>query len=281
MKKFKVIIFLIIILGVGVGIYFMTINEKNNVNDNVDKDIDNDEVIIEDEKLSYYKDEFEERYNKYQELNPDLNHEDVVTKVNIGLDNEFYTNINEVVKLNDVDVLVNKYNHLPSDFVPANLELISNNCSVGGIYLVDVANDAFEQLCQDAKSSGYVIRAVSTYRSYSYQNNLYNNYVARDGVINADTYSARAGHSEHQTGLAVDVDNISSAFTSFGNTNEFNWMSENAYKYGFILRYPLGYEHITGYQYESWHYRYVGVELATAVKNSNLTYDEYYVQYID
>ncbi len=253
----------------------MTNNSQ--IGDSGNNNIDRTEEL----QLDYYIEDFEERYNNYEINNPDLSYEDIVTRVNIGLDNEFYTNVIEVNNLNEYNVLVNKYNYLPKDFIPDNLELISNDCSIGGIYLVGAAKSAFEDLCRNARDSGYSIRAVSSYRSYSYQNTLYNNYVNLDGVDKADTYSARAGHSEHQTGLVVDVDNISSSFSSFGNTKEFNWMSDNAYKYGFILRYPLGFEDITGYQYEAWHYRYVGVEIATAVKNSNLTYDEYYVRYIN
>ena len=139
---------------------------------------------------------------------------------------------------------------------------------------------SFEFLAKKASEEGYNIRAVSTYRSYSYQTNLYNNYVSQDGVEEADKYSARAGFSEHQTGLAVDVDNRETDFNNFENTKEFNWMLENAHKYGFILRYPKGKEFITGYMYEPWHFRYVGVEIATYIYQNNLTYEEYYFKFI-
>ena len=133
-----------------------------------------------------------------------------------------------------------------------------------------------------AKEEGYTIRAVSTYRSYSYQNTLYNNYANRDGYEKADTYSARPGYSEHQTGLAVDVDNAKISYTSFGQTKEFAWMKENAHKYGYILRYTKENEFITGYMNEPWHYRYVGVEIATKMKNENISsYEEYYFMYLD
>ena len=93
----------------------------------------------------------------------------------------------------------------------------------------------------------------------------------------ADTYSARAGTSEHQTGLATDVNSVS---TSFENSSAFKWLEKNSYKYGFILRYPKGKEHITGYMYEPWHYRYVGSEVAKVIKEKNITYEEYYATYI-
>ena len=115
-----------------------------------------------------------------------------------------------------------------------------------------------------ASSAGLSIRVVSGFRSYNTQNNLYNNYVNRDGRAAADTYSARPGHSEHQTGLAADINLVDD---SFEYTSEGQWLNNNAYKYGFILRYPKGKTSETGYIYESWHYRYVGVDLATKLYN--------------
>ena len=105
------------------------------------------------------------------------------------------------------------------------------------------------------------------------QKNLYNNYVKRDGAQNADRYSARPGYSEHQTGLAFDINYADSRFEG---TDQAIWLAENAYKYGFILRYPEGKEHITGYMYEPWHYRYIGVENAAKIFASGLTLEEYY-----
>ena len=104
--------------------------------------------------------------------------------------------------------------------------------------LVSYAKDAFEQMASAANQEGMTIIAMSTYRSYDYQAGLYNRYVTRDGQEAADTYSARPGHSEHQTGLAADIYNGKVSYTNFENTKEFTWMQENAHKYGFILRYP-------------------------------------------
>ena len=147
--------------------------------------------------------------------------------------------------------------------------------------LVSEAKEAFETLSEEAKKEGMTVLAMSSYRSYEYQVNLYNNYVASDGKEAADTYSARAGYSEHQTGLAVDVYNGDLPYTSFEETEEFNWMQENAYKYGFILRFPKDKVTITGYQYESWHYRYVGIKEATYIHEHNLTLEEYYVKKVE
>ena len=123
-----------------------------------------------------------------------------------------------------------------------------------------------------AKRDGMNLSICSGYRSYSYQAQLYNSYVARDGKAKADTYSARPGHSEHQTGLAADINYASDYFTS---TPEAKWLADNCYQYGFSIRHPKGKADITGYKYESWHIRYLGEELAQLVHDSGLTLEEY------
>ncbi len=234
-----------------------------------------------DKKINYFKQDYIDRYINYKNKHKKLSNSEIVLQVNMGLDQEFYTNINPSPNQNSNFVLVNKFYYLDKDFVPDNLEKIDKTYSVDGKTLVNVARISFECLAKKAKEDGFTIRAVSTYRSYSYQTNLYNNYVKEDGVNKADKYSARPGFSEHQTGLAVDVDNIKSGFNDFESTKEYKWMLENAHKYGFILRYPKDKEYITGYIYEPWHYRYVGVEIATFIHQNNLTFEEYYFKYID
>ncbi|MGE7666305.1 M15 family metallopeptidase [Ureibacillus composti] len=141
------------------------------------------------------------------------------------------------------------------------------------------ARAAFELMAADARKAGFELVAFSTYRSYEYQQTLYNNYVERDGKENADRYSARPGYSEHQTGLAFDIGEVGREdlwlTSEFGETEAGKWLVNNAHKYGFILRYPQGKEKITGYMYESWHFRYLGIQLATDVKRSSLTLEEY------
>ena len=113
---------------------------------------------------------------------------------------------------------------------------------------------------------------ISGYRSYDYQAQLYNGYVARDGKEAADRYSAQPGKSEHQTGLAFDVGSIDN---NYGETAAGRWLAAHCADYGFILRYPPGKEHITGYMYEPWHIRYVGASTARAIMSSGLTLEEY------
>lgn len=167
--------------------------------------------------------------------------------------------INGVTYIDNV-LIVNKTYDLPSSF---------------GNGLTSETKNAFNKMNVDAVSLGLNLYISSGYRSYYDQQYIYNNYVSIDGKGKADTYSARAGHSEHQTGLAFDLNTIDDSFTY---TDEGKWVSENCYRYGLILRYPKDKESITGYMHESWHLRYVGVDLATKLYNNGnwITLEEYF-----
>lgn len=190
------------------------------------------------------------------------------------LENNFYKDIKEANTTN-YDFIVNKNYRLEENYRPNDLEEINLNYSCKDKYLRKIAKNNFEKMAYDAKLEGFNIIAVSAYRSYNYQKKLYNNYVKDKGYYYADMASARAGHSEHQTGLAVDIADLSLDYDNFESTKEFNWVKEHAHKYGFIMRYPKAMFHITGFKYEPWHYRYVGIEAATYIYKNNITLEEY------
>lgn len=154
-------------------------------------------------------------------------------------------------------LIANKTYNLPSNYNPGSL--------------LSTFTSNFNKMKNDAKNNNINLYIRSGFRSYNTQVSLYNNYVKRDGKAAADTYSARAGHSEHQTGLAADINSLDQSFI---NTKEGKWLNDNCYKYGFIIRYPKGKESITGYIYEPWHIRYVG-NIASTIYNNNLTLEEY------
>lgn len=141
------------------------------------------------------------------------------------------------------------------------------------------AREAFDKMAAAAKIDGFELFAFSTFRSYERQVTLYNQYVEKDGQAAADRYSARPGYSEHQTGLAFDIGEVNFeqhwASSSFGETPAGKWVAQNAHLYGFIMRYPLGKEEITGYMHEAWHFRYVGVVTATDIYTNKQTLEEY------
>ena len=149
---------------------------------------------------------------------------------------------------------------------------LPKNYNPGG--LLSTFTNNFNKMKDAAKNANINLNIRSGFRSYNTQVSLYNNYVKRDGKTAADTYSARAGHSEHQTGLAADINSLEQSFI---NTKEGKWLNENCYKYGFIIRYPKGKEDITGYIYEPWHIRYVGTDIASKLYNNGnwITLEEY------
>ena len=230
--------------------------------------------------ITGYKKNLKYRYVKYYKKKKNISLEDTVTQVNIGLDKPFYTNTTPSRYINKKHILVNKYLYLKSDYIPKNLEVLNEEYSRTGMKLIKSAKNMFEKMYYDAKKEGYTIRIVSSYRDFNYQEKLYNKYKKLDGKKNADKYSARPGYSEHQTGLCVDIDDKKNNYELFDKSPSYNWMLNNSYKYGFILRYPKGKENITGYSYEPWHYRYVGIDIAKYIYDNNITFDEYYAKYI-
>ena len=246
-----------------------------------------DKNIINYISLDYFKEENLDRYIKYDFidtksvydttiLKEKYNYEDTVTFVNAYLDKDYYSNDIPLSKdkASKLDVIVNKYYTLDKDYEPEDLTVINSKFASGTQKLRKEAADKFEEMASDMLKENLKIYAGSTYRSYSYQEGLYNRYVKKDGFKEAETYSARAGYSEHQLGLAVDIVNGKWNYLSEGD-KEYTWLVNNSYKYGFILRYPHESEYITGYVFEDWHFRYLGIDLATKVHESKLTYDEY------
>lgn len=243
--------------------------------------------IINIMNLSYFKIDNLKRYLDYDimevkstydisNIKKDFNYEDVVTYVNANLDKEYYSSDNLISNedASKIDVLVNKYHKLDENYEPSDLTIIDSKYASGTQKLRKEAKIKFEEMASDMAKDNLKIYAGSTYRSYTYQKGLYDRYVKKDGFAAAETYSARSGYSEHQLGLAVDIVNGKWDYLS-ENDKEYDYLIKNSYKYGFILRYPRGSEYITGYMFEDWHFRYLGVELATKVFNSGLTYDEY------
>ena len=174
-------------------------------------------------------------------------------------------------------MIANKTYALPSSYVPSGTQskLSGAYKEISKTGIISNAYSAYTKMQSAAKSAGYSISIASGYRSYGYQEGLYNGYVKKNGKADADLGSARPGHSEHQTGLAFDLNTISN---SSDNTKTTKWVLRNCYKYGFILRYPKGKTGSTGYKYEWWHLRYVGVDLATKLYNGGnwITLEEHF-----
>ncbi|UQZ37477.1 peptidase M15 [Paenibacillus sp. PK3_47] len=180
-------------------------------------------------------------------------------------------------------VMVNKQyklpdNYKPSDLVYPDVRFIFSE-KIEKRMMRRTAATALEEMFAGAEKDGIYLAGVSAYRSEKTQTVLFNNYVARDGEEKARTYSAVPGHSEHQTGLSIDISGSEgkcAAESCFGGTKEADWLAAHAAEYGFIIRYPEGKEAITGYMYEPWHVRYVGKEIAADIAARGITLEEYY-----
>ncbi|NBK97247.1 MAG: DUF5011 domain-containing protein [Erysipelotrichia bacterium] len=196
--------------------------------------------------------------------------EEIKQPVNNNTNTQVNTTSNVVSNPSDITVLINKQNKLPDGYSPSDLVSIGGNH-----YLRSEAASSLNQMRQDANNQGIPLNVVSSYRSQAYQTNLYNSYYAKDPV-NAPYYSALPRTSEHELGLAIDVSYDYALHADLHNTALGQWLDAHAHEYGWILRYPYGKTNITGYTFEAWHYRYVGTALATQLKSSGLTMEEYY-----
>lgn len=238
-------------------------------------------------KEKYFMFENLERYLTYQEKEKDSDLTHVVAIVNVGADHDYYDESYVSKTVTDLKdeylILVNKFHYLGQDFAPEDIVDIRNWYAYGENSIREKVYDQFLAMYKAAEKEDLKLIITSSYRTYAEQEKLWKDYKRDHGQEWADRVSARPGYSEHQTGLTLDIvtDGEGSSMSNFENTDEFKWLSKNAHKYGFILRYPKGKEDITGYDYESWHYRYVGVETAEKIYNLGITYDEYYAYYKD
>ena len=179
-------------------------------------------------------------------------------------------------------ILVNKYNALASDYEPDDLVDVESNYGRGRTR--KEVYEAYTVLQDEANELGYNFTICSAYRSYVYQKGLYDKYLEQEGGNQAivDTYSARPGHSEHQSGLCLDLYDSVYGMDDFGKSDASDWLIENCYRYGFIIRYTESKERITGYQAEPWQIRYVGsVDIAKDIMDRGITFDEYYACFVE
>ena len=255
----------------------------------LDRDVD--ENIPKFMKETYYLEKNLDAYLTYfhehegetiEGLDRTLTLTDVVAIVNVHADKEWYTDYTNADISKDTSLLANKFHYLGEEYEPDDLVEVSNWYAYGDKPMLrKVAYDEFIGLYNAAKEDGQDVIINSSYRDYQYQYDLYNRYISWYGQKKTDEMAARPGFSEHQTGLTVDVTTYGANENTFQDTEEFAWLQNHAHEYGFILRYPEGKEYLTGYEYESWHYRYVGVDIATYIYEHDITFDEYYAFFLE
>jgi len=306
-KIFKLIIFALIALIIGIIVLAKTIEyhntygyklgklgyskiETSTIIDTLkDKDIDKillkkkNSKIVTFIKQEYFIMDNLDKYISYLKSNSDLKPSEVIILVNVDASYDHYDK--DIIKKTDITkgilMLVNKYNYLTKEYAPDDIVTISNYYSYAGNSIKKEVYDAYVKMWKDAKKLDLTLIVTSSYRNYETQEYLWKSRANASSEEEADSKTARAGYSEHQSGLALDIVTYNMGLDDFDTTDEFKWLQENAYKYGFILRYPKDKTKITGYDYESWHYRYVGIDVATKIHKLNITFDEYYAYYIN
>lgn len=253
---------------------------KNNLKDILKKDVNENIITLAKEKYFLYKNL--DTYLEYIENNEDKSLTDVVAIVNVHANNAWYElDIKTDTSLNE-RMLVNKFYHLDENYLPDDIVNVSNKYAYNGNRLRQDAYDAFVDMWNAAMDNNIKLIINSSYREYEKQSSIYEDYKNWYGQTKADKQAARPGYSEHQTGLVIDVFSSDNQLTgTFKDSEGYKWLKENAYKYGYIERYPDGKEYLTGYEFESWHWRYVGKDAAKVIQNENITYDEYYAYYIE
>lgn len=248
-------------------------------------DNDKDDKIISLLEQKYFLEKNLEDYKEYINKNNETDYAKVISIVNVHANHKWYQlelNTNE-----DLDMLmnVNKFYALSETYTPENLKNIELSYAYGEEgenKLIDYAYDKFLELWQAANDQGFYLMVTSSYRDYESQKEIYDYRVSTQGERKADETAARPGHSEHQTGLVIDMTSKTEPLAdSFTDSEAYKWLKENAYKYGFIERYPEGKTYLTGYSPESWHWRYVGLEAAKTMHDEDITFDEYYAFYVE
>lgn len=259
--------------------------------DNITKNLNGKQVtyLVETEKIDYVDDIINEKYFikknfndylSYYEKNSKKSFTDVVAIVNVGANQTWYENTKTTDYNKGLQILTNKFNLLDNTYDTGEIKKFSSTYAYGEVSASKDCYDAFIEMAKAAKKDGITLVLTSGYRTYDEQESIYNDFLKRRGEEYADAYAARAGASEHQTGLALDIFTNGATTDTFEGTETYTWLIEHCTEYGFILRYPKDKEYLTGYNPESWHYRYVGVETAKKVKAEGITYDEYYAYYL-
>ena len=230
----------------------------------------------------YYLDKNFNKYIEYKNKYPNSEYKDIIALVNVHASNKWYSEEYNTDTSLEYLILVNKFYRLDMDYIRNDITNINLKYAYADQSASLTVIEAFDQMWNDVKNELNVHLMVnSSYRSYETQQLVYDDF-KKVSQKYADDYAARPGHSEHQTGLAIDIASLEHPREKeFSVSLEYEWLKQNAHKYGFILRYPEGKQNLTGYETESWHFRYVGVDIAKQIYEENITFDEYYAYYIE
>lgn len=241
------------------------------------------EFILSLIKEKYYIKNNLSRYLAYQEQHASDSPAKVITMINTYNDYKYYDHDMKTDLSQDCLMITNKFYHLEENYEPTDLVNISNKYYYGENHRIrKPAYEAFIDMWNEANKENIYLIINSSFRTFEFQVNVYDSYKNSKGTTYADSIAARPGYSEHQTGLSLDIFSKENTTTSnFKGSTAHIWLQNNAHRFGFIERYQEGKENITGFAAEAWHWRYVGVEVATYIHENDITYDEYYAYFIE
>lgn len=242
------------------------------------------EFILNLIKEKYYLKRNLDRYLAFHDTHNDYESKNVVIYVNTNRDYNLYEHNLEADITKDYLLITNKYYYLNSDYKLDDLVKVSTTYSFGSGYEIrKIVYDAFLNMWKKAKSEENIYFMINSgYRSYESQEAVYKDYENAYGKNYADSIAARPGHSEHQTGLALDIVSLDATTgAKFKVSKSYEWLKNHAHEYGFIQRYEEDTTDITGFSEESWHWRYVGVDVATYIHENNITFEEYYAYFLE
>ena len=254
-------------------LYFKMGDIKSLINGKYDEDV---EKMI---TIDYFNYENYDRYLNFRKKDEDISR--TITKVELNLDKDSYSDTVEETNPDSLTALVSKHRYVNEDYIPSDLVDMSDDYANNYYRQLQLRSEAYEwfkKMVDDAKADDIKFYAESGHRSFKFQRTLYNNYVNNYGYSKASMYAARPGFSEHELGTAVDIANI---YTIEEDDPEYIWIRKNGYKYGYIFRYTEKWQDLTGFAPESWHIRYVGVDVATTMHNENISFEEYWIKYVN
>ncbi len=219
-------------------------------------------------------------YIKYREENDEYPNNEIVAIINTEANIDWFDNEKETdTSLNEL-MLVNRLYGLKEDYTVEDIVDVPTKYAYDGKKLSNTLMDSLISLCEDAKEAGFTFVVSEGYRTFAEQQKLYNNYAESYSRSEADKYVARPGHSEYETGLSFDLEPYNKAFKDPKESEEYKWLLENAYRYGFIFRFNEDKEYLTKFQADTWRLRYVGSDAASMIKNEGICFEEYYAYFV-
>ena len=255
--------------------------DDTKLNEILNRDVDSNIVLFISEKFFIY--EKLDEYLNYKKSNKDYSNSEVVAIINTEANVDWFDNEKQTDTSKEELMLVNRLYGLPSDYVPSDIVTVPIKYAYNNIKLKSSILEKIENLVDDAANEGYTFVVSMGYRSYKEQKSIYNSYAKSYGKSEADQFVARPGHSEYETGLSFDLEPYKyvKKVTNTKDSEEYKWLRENAYKYGFIFRFDEEKEYLTKFSEDLWRLRYVGVDASTLMYNENICFEEYYSYFVN